>query len=148
MSALRSARLIFSTACPLLVASCIAAEAFPTIIDNQSDDAIHLRYLASGHDRWSALWDIPPGEAQSLAQDYWVQDIVAIRVREGRQIYRFAGPDMQRLRKHCDTWFISRALKLSPDCYIRYLGDGHWTATLGVPTEVKMRLNRSLQPSG
>jgi hypothetical protein len=137
--------IILTTAFALSLLGCIAAEAFPTVIDNRSDQTIYVRYLASGHEDWSALWRIPPGEAESLARDDWVQNIIAIQISEGNRIYRFAKPDMQRLRKHCDASFMGRVFKLSPDCYMRYFGSGHWTANLGVPTKVQMRLNRSLQ---
>ena len=55
----------------LCLTGCIASEAFPTVIDNESGHSIVLRYQYVGHDEWSGDWDIPSGDVQSLARDHW-----------------------------------------------------------------------------
>jgi hypothetical protein len=129
----------------LALTGCIASEAFPTVVDNQSKHRIVVQYHESGFEDWSGLWDIPPGEAQSLAREHWVQDILAIRVLDGNRLFTIGETQLRTIRANCGNSFLTRRLKLAPDCYIIYLGDGRFSATTKAPTGMSERLNKSLQ---
>ena len=129
----------------LCLTSCIASEAFPTVIDNQSGHSIVVGYQYQGQDDWSADWDIPAGEAQSLARDHWVQGILHMRIEEAGRVFVVGEPQLRVLRQGCSNSFLTRWWKLAPDCYVTYLGEGRLSASTQPPSGVEDRLNKSLQ---
>jgi hypothetical protein len=128
----------------LLLTGCVASEAYPTAIDNQSKNAIVVRYLRSGYSDWSASRLLPAAEAQSFAREDWVQDILRIRIQQGTRVFVLGEAQLEAIRARCNSSAVSRRLKLAPDCYIIYFGDGRLTATQEAPPGINDRLNRSL----
>ena len=129
----------------LCLTSCIASEAFPTVIDNESGHPIVVRYQYQGHDDWSADWDIPAGEAQSLARGHWVQGILHIRIEEAGRAFLVSESQLGGIRQRCSNSFLTRWWKLAPDCYVTYLGAGRLSASTHLPSGIGDRLNKSLQ---
>ena len=129
----------------LYLTSCIASEAFPTVIDNQSGHPIVVRYQYQGHDDWSADWDIPAGEAQSLARDHWVQGILQMRIEEPGRVFLVSEPQLRGIRQGCGNSFLTRRWKLALDCYVTYLGGGRLSASTHAPNGIEDRLNKSLR---
>ncbi len=133
-----------AVASALLLTGCVASEAYPTILDNRSKDAIVVRYLRSGYSDRSAAWLLPAGEARSFAREDWVQDVLKIRIQQGTKVFMFGDAQLEAIRARCNSSAMSRLLKTAPDCYIIYFGDGRFTATTNVPAGIRDRLNRDL----
>jgi hypothetical protein len=129
----------------LCLTSCIASEAFPTVIDNRSGHPIVVCYQYKGEDEWSADRDIPAGEAQSLARDHWVQGILHLRIEEAGRVFLVSEPQLSGVRQRCSNSFLTRWWKLAPDCYVSYLGGGRLAASTRPPSGIEDRLNKSLQ---
>ena len=129
----------------LTIGACVASEAFPTVVDNRSQHPIAVRYHHKDYPSWSAVWTIPPGEAQSFAREHWIQDIIAIQIQDGDRMIALASPEMKTIRNACANSLLTRRLKIAGDCYVVYLGDGRWTATAQMPSGISNRLNKSLQ---
>jgi hypothetical protein len=129
----------------LCLTSCIASEAFPTVIDNESGRPIVVRYQYRGKNEWSAAWVIPAGEAQSLARDHWVQGILHLRIEEGGRVFLVSEPQLHGIRQGCSNSFLTRWWKLAPDCYVTYLGGGRLSGSTHPPSGIEDRLNKSLK---
>jgi hypothetical protein len=113
-----------------LLAGC---DAWPTIIDNGSQQAIRFRYHESGHESWSAEFSLPAGEAQRLAREHWVQDILALRIEEAGHRYDFTYSELEPVRRACSSSLASCLLDLAPDCYVTYHGGGRLSASFQKP---------------
>ncbi len=136
---------VAAAALALLLTGCVASDAYPTVIDNRSKDALVVRYLRAGYSDWSASWLLPAGEARSFAREDWVQDILRIRIQQGTRVFMLGDAQIEAVRAQCSSSSISRRLKTAPNCYIIYLGDGRFTATPRAPTGINDRLNKSLE---
>ncbi|MDV3479177.1 hypothetical protein [Sphingobium yanoikuyae] len=101
-----------------------ACDAWPTVIDNRSGQNIKLQYHDSSYEEWSATLSIRSGRAQRLSLEHWVQDMVGLRIEEGRSVYNFSHSSLAPIRKACASNLVARRLKITPDCYITYLGKG------------------------
>lgn len=125
-------RLIMTTA--ILLAGC---DAWPTVADNQTLSPITIRYLHRDYDYWSAPFPIKPGTAIRLARAHWIQDILGIEIRDGKQVYQFRADAMRQLEAACPSSKLSRKLSFAPDCYLVYYGRGRLKLTAKEPEEIK-----------
>jgi hypothetical protein len=110
-----------------------ACDAWPTVINNRSKQPIWFRYDARGETGWSGTFAVSIGEAQSLSREHWVQDIRGFRVQEGGRQYVFSYRSLKPIRASCSSTDLGRRLKLTPDCYVTYLGQGRIRASYREP---------------
>jgi hypothetical protein len=118
----------------LLLSGC---DAWPTILDNRSHHAIHFHYREHSHEEWSAEFGLKKGEAQTLAREHWVQDIVGLQIVEAGRRYSFDYAAMAPLRRACSSFVLSRRLKFTPDCYLTYQGSGRVSASYAKPARIR-----------
>ncbi|KQN06577.1 hypothetical protein ASE85_19850 [Sphingobium sp. Leaf26] len=113
-------------------------DAWPTVIDNRSGQNIKLRYHDSSYEEWSAPLLIRSDKAQRLALEHWVQDMVGLRINEGRSVYSFSYASLAPIRKACASNLVARRLKITPDCYITYLGKGQLSSSFAKPENLSI----------
>ena len=113
-------------------------DAWPTVIDNRSGQNIKLRYHDSSYEEWSAPLLIRSRKAQRLALEHWVQDMVGLKISEGRFVYSFSYASLAPIRKACSSNWVARRLKITPDCYITYLGKGQVSGSFVRPENLSI----------
>ena len=105
-----------------------ACDAWPTNLENRAAQPITLRYHQEDHREWSAEFDLEPGRSMTFPRGHWIQDIFAMRIRDGQTDFEYDYDDLSFVRSQCG---VSPALRemTQPNCYLRYLGNGQLSAS-------------------
>ncbi len=122
-----------SLGCLALALALSGCDAWPTVVNNQTEAPIKLRYLVDDESKWSGGFLIAAGKAQRLAREHWVQDIVGVHIEERGKTYALSFRDLTPMRQSCPSNSLARRLKLAPDCYVNYLGDGRLRGSFEEP---------------
>lgn len=122
-------RLLIFLLLPLL-ASC---DAWPTVVDNRTNSQLSVRYLHRDHDHWSAPFSVSAGKAMALSRGHWIQDIRAVRIRDGAESYSLAGDALLRVQLACTSSDLGRRFSTAGNCYLIYLGEGRFQITAVEP---------------
>jgi hypothetical protein len=111
-------------------------DAWPTIMNNRSGRSIVFRYHERSHKEWSASFQLRADRAQRLAQEHWVQDITGLRVIDNGKLYMFDYASLEPIRRACSSMSLARRLKITPDCYVTYAGDGRVSGSFVGPAKL------------
>ena len=121
---------VVALAIVLLLGGC---DAWPTVINNRSSHPILIRYHQQSYIDWSAIYTLKAGEAQGLAREHWIQDIISIQIMDASRNYIFSNSALEPLRHSCESRLIFRRLKFTPDCFLTYKGNGTLSASFDRP---------------
>jgi hypothetical protein len=99
-------------------------DAWPTVVNNRTENPIKLQYRAEGHSEWSGTFPVGAGKAQRLAREHWVQGMLGLRIQERGKIYELSFKDLLPVREGCPSDLLARRFKFAADCYVDYLGEG------------------------
>ena len=122
----------------LFVAVLSGCDAWPTTFDNRSSATVQFRYRHQDCVNWSAPFSVSAEKATRLARAHYADEIVGLRVRDGRHFFSLSPEAIRRMHKVCSRSLFDRLTTLG-DCWLTYHGKGRFTfsreATPGISYE-------------
>jgi hypothetical protein len=114
-----------------------ACDAWPTVVDNQTSADISVQYLHKDYDHWSGSFPVRARIAVRLSRAHWIQDIKAVRFKDGQHTYLLASDALGRLQDACPSSVAARKYSVAGDCYLIYLGRGKVQVTASEPQRLR-----------